>query len=666
MTQTFAPASASSWRPDIDGLRAVAVVAVLVFHCFQDRLPGGFVGVDVFFVISGYLIGKIIFQDLQSGTFDFVDFHMRRIRRIFPALIATLLVSLAIGYVILLTDEYQQLGKHLAGGAGFVDNIVFQTESGYFDRVAEAKPLLHLWSLGVEEQFYIFWPLVMVIAWKYTGNIFWVLLTLVAASLLCCVTSVAPAFTWSFYSPIGRLWELGAGSILAYQTVFAPHFLRHLPTKASNAMSAVGAALLVSAVSLIDKNRQFPGPWTLLPVMGTFCIIAAGSHSWINRVILSRPQLVAVGLISYPLYLWHWPLLYFTRILSGPSPSTMALSGVIAASFMLSALTYFYIERPLRHSRNAHMNSVVLLAIMAGIAAAGGNISRNGIGGSLAQSYPLVGAAHNDNGADKRMGTMTVAGETLRTLGSGKTVTLFYGDSHVDQYMARFAEKYAADPQYGRPIAEFYASGCPPIPNIVRPNYASCKQSSEAVAKIIDDPAIDTVVIGGAWNKYFIDFPSRSTPGDYEDDYYYRSNGKDIFWGQGGAELAFQALGDFLKTTAAAKRVILILDNPHGDELDVSTQLDRVAVLRQHQDAAQPQDHILTQQELELRERLQQLAKAAGAAVIDPVQSLCADGKCPTVVNRRPVYVDTHHLSASYVKSHGDYIDAAVMPMMGP
>ena len=657
MTHPLNTAPLTAWRPDIDGVRALAVVAVVVFHCFQDWLPGGFIGVDVFFVLSGYLIGLIIFRDLQAGTFNFIDFHIRRIRRIFPALVVTLLITWGIGYGVMLTDEYQQLGKHMAGGAWFVDNIVFAAESGYFDRAAGAKPLLHLWSLGVEEQFYIVWPLILGLGWRLTGTMFPILALLVAGSFLGCVTPNAPTFLWSFYSPIGRLWELGAGSILAYQMVFRP---ASLPPMVAQGLSVLGAGLFVLGLGLIDKNRQFPGIWALLPVLATLCLIAAGPLSWVNRVILSRPQLVFIGLISYPLYLWHWPLLYFARLLDNPSPSPMVLALVIIASLALSCLTYYGIERPLRRSPNLNRIAGMLLAATALIGVAGWNISQAGVGGALAQSFPLVGAAHNDNGADKQMATAIIADTKVRVLGDGDASVLFYGDSHIDQYMARFAEKYAADPHFGKPFAEFYTAGCPPIPNIVRPNYADCSASVGAVSRILADQSIKTVVIGGAWNKYFIDFPIRTTPGDFEDDYYYRQDDKDVFWGQGGADLAFQALGRFLTIIAASKHVILILDNPHGDELDVATHLDRMELLLHHGDDIAPPDHLLTPQELNLRDRLKQLALNAGATVIDPLDTLCTNGRCPIIANRRPVYVDTHHLSATYVKNHADFMDPLV------
>jgi peptidoglycan/LPS O-acetylase OafA/YrhL len=207
------------YRPDIDGLRAIAVLSVVIFHAFPNLLKGGFIGVDIFFVISGFLISTIILSGLKHDSFSFIEFYSRRIKRIYPALLLVLIASFIFGWFALLADEYKQLGKHIAGGAGFISNFILWKESSYFDNAAETKPLLHLWSLGIEEQFYIVWPLLLWIAWKQRLNILTLVLIVMIISFVLNVNTIQSDSTAAFYSPQTRFWELLIGSILAYATI---------------------------------------------------------------------------------------------------------------------------------------------------------------------------------------------------------------------------------------------------------------------------------------------------------------------------------------------------------------------------------------------------------------------------------------------------------------
>lgn len=208
------------YRPDIDGLRAIAVLAVVAFHAFPNWIKGGFIGVDIFFVISGYLISTIIFESLDKGTFSFSEFYARRITRIFPALLLVLVACLTFGWFVLLADEYKQLGKHTAGGAGFVSNFLLWNEAGYFDNSAETKPLLHLWSLGIEEQFYILWPLLLWFFWKRNFNLFIITIAVAIASFILNIEGVKHDMVATFYSPQSRFWELLSGSLLAWFALY--------------------------------------------------------------------------------------------------------------------------------------------------------------------------------------------------------------------------------------------------------------------------------------------------------------------------------------------------------------------------------------------------------------------------------------------------------------
>ncbi len=351
------------YRPDIDGLRAVAVMSVVLFHAFPGRLPGGFTGVDVFFIISGYLISTIIYGSLDRNSFSFMEFYARRIKRIFPALLLVLVSCYVFGWFALFGDEFSQLGKHIAGGAAFISNIVLWDESGYFDTTSDIKPLLHLWSLGIEEQFYILWPFILWAAWKIRINTLVATLVILIGSLSINIFNVNSYPAETFYFPQSRAWELLSGSILAYLTIHG--YVKYIGIALRNILSVSGMALLVYGF-FFSKSDGFPGWQAIVPCLGSVMVIMAGHQSWINGKILSSKPFVWLGLISFPLYLWHWPLLTFPRIInSGPVTYEVRIAAVMAA-IALSALTFYFIENPLKKYKWNYKTAllIVLMAVV--------------------------------------------------------------------------------------------------------------------------------------------------------------------------------------------------------------------------------------------------------------------------------------------------------------
>ncbi len=348
------------YRADIDGLRAIAIFCVVCFHAFPGKIAGGFIGVDIFFVISGFLISSIIFSNLEGNSFSFIEFYSRRIRRIFPALSIVLIASYTFGWFALLADEYKQLGKHIAGGVGFVSNFVLWKESGYFDNTAETKPLLHLWSLAIEEQFYIFWPPLLAFVWKRKWSFVGITLTVAVISFSFNIYSITKSPIAAFYSPASRFWELMIGGLLAYINLHKPHINR----KYKSAQSILGFVFVILGLVFINKARTFPGWWALLPALGSFFIISAGPTAWLNRNFLSTKLLVWLGLISYPLYLWHWPMLSFARIVESTAPGRGIRVAAVLTSIFLAWLTYRLIEKPIRFGRHKKTKTVALLLLM--------------------------------------------------------------------------------------------------------------------------------------------------------------------------------------------------------------------------------------------------------------------------------------------------------------
>jgi peptidoglycan/LPS O-acetylase OafA/YrhL len=328
-------------RSDIDGLRAIAIAAVIAFHAFPFTLPGGFVGVDVFFVISGYLITGIISSRIDHGTFTIQEFYIARARRILPALAIVLLACLSFGSVALFPDELKDLGAQVLAAAGFATNLLLWRKAGYFDEAAALKPLLHLWSLGIEEQFYLVWPLLLLIGAQLRLRPFAIALCVGAASFLLNVTWIDGHPISTFYSPVTRIWELLIGALL----VRAEGLKAKRTLKEAASIGGI-CLVLISAISF-SASSHFPGWRAVLPTVGAGLLLFAGPSASINR-ILSTPPFVALGLISYPLYLWHWPLLSFYAIVNGHPPTLLAAGLLMALACTLAWATYRIVEIPFR------------------------------------------------------------------------------------------------------------------------------------------------------------------------------------------------------------------------------------------------------------------------------------------------------------------------------
>lgn len=359
------PGTLQKYRPDIDGLRALAVGLVVIFHAAPSLLPGGFVGVDIFFVISGFLITGIIWDALDVGKFSIAWFYSRRAKRIFPALSLVLAFVIVAGWCWLLPDAYARLGKHVAGGAAFVANLLLWRESGYFDVAASGKPLLHLWSLGIEEQFYIAWPLGLWLLHKTRIHLYTSLAVVIAASFALNVYLTVTDPVAAFYSPLARFWELALGGLLARGDW--RQFATRWPSWVDEAKAWLGLVFILLAAMLLKAGSAFPGGWVLLPTVGAALLISAGPQAWLNRKVLSVRGIVAIGLISYPLYLWHWPLLVFARLLQSGEPSAPIRGLVVAVSVLLAYLTYRLVERPIRSSGKNRRLALIVSAPLAAV-----------------------------------------------------------------------------------------------------------------------------------------------------------------------------------------------------------------------------------------------------------------------------------------------------------
>jgi len=345
MDRPMSSSPSDRYRPDIDGLRAVAVMLVVNFHAFPEAMPGGFIGVDIFFVISGFLITGIIARELDQQRFSLLAFYDRRIRRIFPALIVVLGATLVLGWLWMLPAAYAQLSADVIASAAFFSNIALLLQSGYFDVESGKKPLLHLWSLGIEEQFYLFWPLILMLAARLRLGILAVASVIALASFVLNVALIGADPVATFYLPFTRAWELLTGAALAcgWNQISQT-------SRASNFRAATGFLLIAVAAAVLDPHRAFPGWWAVLPVAGGALLLSAPA-AWGCRHLLASPPLVWIGLISYPLYLWHWPLLVFFSLIKFSPLTLPERELVLLASALLAWLTYRFVEKPFRFGR---------------------------------------------------------------------------------------------------------------------------------------------------------------------------------------------------------------------------------------------------------------------------------------------------------------------------
>ena len=470
----------SKYRADIDGLRAVAIVLVIAFHAFPTVLSGGFIGVDVFFVISGYLITGIILSGLRSSELSFIDFYARRARRILPALSVVLAGVLAIGWSQLLPATYQSLGLHAFAGALFFPNLLSWSEVGYFDAAAETKPLLHLWSLGVEEQFYLVWPLLLLVLGKRRSRLTLGLSLIVAGSFLysCYATAHQPAA--AFYSPVSRLWELGMGGILA---------LANLRVKNWEFVSFFGIALIVGSAIVIERTSPFPGVLALIPVIGAALVIIFGSN------ILGRKWPVSVGHISYPLYLWHWPLLSFATTAGLTSLSARIV--VIVLSFLLATLTTLFVERPIRFGRLRQLGVPISLAAMVLVVGCSALVWRSG---GLAWRYPdeirpVLATMQYDPASNARVFKCWLDGVAAVEKYSpecGVGDTLIWGNSHAGRL-------YAGLKRDGVDVAQFTRDSCAPS---LGSEDEVCVRSNVAILEKIAELRPKKVILFAAWANY--------------------------------------------------------------------------------------------------------------------------------------------------------------------
>jgi peptidoglycan/LPS O-acetylase OafA/YrhL len=484
------------YRPDIDGLRAIAVMLVVGFHAFPEAMPGGFIGVDIFFVISGFLITGIIARELDRQHFGLLAFYARRTRRIFPALIVMLSATLVLGWLWMLPEAYAQLSSDVFASAAFVSNIALWLQSGYFDVESGKKPLLHLWSLGIEEQFYLFWPLILMLAMRWRLSLLAGASVLGVASFVLNVALIGPDPIATFYLPFTRAWELLAGAGLACGW----SQIRHTPA-ASNLRAAAGILLIAIAAGVLDSKSAFPGWWALLPVAGAALMLSA-PMAWGCQRLLASTAMVRIGLISYPLYLWHWPLLVFSGIVKFAPLTLLERALIVGLSFALAWLTYQLIEIPFRFGRPTRLRIATLCSGMALVTVAGGIIVRgDGFDFRLPPEIRDMAAVRTESFRWRFRECLLDLGQETSFADdcvdrNRRPLIMLWGDSTAGALLLGL-RKAQETHEFG--IAQFTSNSCIPAVNTDVPGVPNCRAINDEVLALAREIKPDIVLLHSTW-----------------------------------------------------------------------------------------------------------------------------------------------------------------------
>ncbi len=642
------------YRPDIDGMRAIAIMSVVIFHVDPKLLPGGFLGVDIFFVISGYLISLLLFREQSQGTFSFSNFYIRRICRLFPALITVLVATLIFGYFALFADEYEQLGLHSSYAIVFLINFCLMGETGYFDLVSDAKPLLHLWSLSIEEQFYLFWPLALLFFRRLYSKTGLLIAGFLIVSYLYAISLSGHNPDSLYYHPLSRFWQLLMGAVLAsYHFIHGDGKLPEFIDKHGlrGMLSVLGGAFTIGPLFVFDKYTPHPSAATFLPLLGVVMVIAS-ANGVVNRILALKP-LVFIGLISYPLYLWHWPLLSYTRIMESGSPDYWILWGCVVLAVLLAWLTWRFVEKPLRSkaksSRVYLLVSSMLILMMGSVLI----YQENGFEDRASLSYAKKAMLQMKREPKTNQACIDLIGHErapryCRLEGNEKNEWIaVIGDSHADALFRGVAEEAE---KIGFGALLLANSGCPPLLGTVAGQEPKRSKCADEINKVIQSVGsqkkIKRVIIATRGPSYITgrgfgpaEVNNNAEPIAYDSSALKESSRPiDVFLR--GLEVTVQYLVD------ADKSVYYFLQVPElgvpaknclGRPLRLTKTTDCVISLYEFRERME-----------EYRQNIKALTtKLSTLKLIDPLPLFCDELVCRGIINDTLFYADDDHLSVN-------------------
>lgn len=606
--------AAIRYRRDIDGLRAIAILPVLLFHAHVPGFSGGYVGVDIFFVISGYLITGIIAREVDEGRFSLVRFYERRFRRILPALSMMMIAVLGAAAWLYLPGDLEGVPRSALAATFFASNLWFFADTGYFAGGADVKPLLHTWSLAVEEQYYIGFPVLLMLLARFAPRWRTATVALVAAgSLALCVAMQRDATGFAFYLLPARAWELFAGALLALGAVPAirARWLRE-------AVVWSGVIAIAVAVALYDRTTLFPGMAALLPVAGAAALLHGAPGTSVGR-LLALPPLVGVGLLSYSLYLWHWPLIVFTEYATDLPLAGWTRIMVIGGAFLAAFLSWRFVEQPFRNAQRAPQRAIFVFTAGAMVCLCALSLALVAAGPWPSRFAPAVLAqidGRDDISPDRgRCHDSFLRGVQPCVLGAAVTPdALLWGDSHGVELAYALSERAGAE---GKSLIQRTTSSCPPVLGYDVRDARCAAANRAAFAAIRADTRIRRVYLAAFWGN-----------GDFDDP-------------------AFVAnLDRTIGALRAEGRAVTIIGPVPPQPFDVPRRLAHLARAGRLEGATGVERATIEARTVHLR-GLFATWRARGVDYIDPIATLCDARQCAIERGGKPLYFDTHHLSVA-------------------
>ena len=596
------------YRPEIDGLRALALIPVILFHSGSEIFRGGFIGVDVFFVISGYLITTILIEDIENNRFSIINFYERRARRILPAMYFVMLVCIPFAWMWMLPSQIKEFSLSLLAVSLFSSNFLFWRESGYFEALADEKPLLHTWSLAVEEQFYLLFPVFLILVWRFGKNkVFWMIILMTLFSLILSEWGWRNKPIANFYLAPTRAWELFSGAVLAF-------VIQKRGIQKNNLLALIGLFAIIFSIFVFDESTPFPSVYATIPVFGVFLIVLFAEKTTITAKLLSTKAFVGVGLISYSAYLWHQPLFAFARIKLNNEPSEILMVSLSIFSLALAIISWKYIEKPFRRkdknsfsSRSILVFSITGIIVFTVLAAFGYNNNRfkEIVGGDVGHKvyHKYIDEKYNDCAPPQVANSALTWKGFLRCKqsGEGEFDWLLLGDSHAEHLFLGLAQE---NPNIN--IA-FYIFGAPPYLNEEK-----FQEIFEVISKIQTPKTIFLTM------HFVTRVESEET----------------LMNGLASTITYLQALGH---------RVILLGDIPRYDvspeDCKYGESIKQVA-----QKCSMSFSNFQEQTQV-YESALRKLSSSFGIHFLQVHQPLCNKERCNMILNENILYRDNHHLN---------------------
>jgi len=635
------------YRKEIDGLRALAVLPVIFFHTGLSTFSGGYVGVDIFFVISGYLITSLILNEQKTGAFSIVDFYERRARRILPALTVVLFFATLAAYSILDPWLLKQFSQSLVSVASFSSNVFFYLKSGYFSAASDQIPLIHTWSLAVEEQYYLFFPILVVLLWPYGQRaLIWLLILVALFSLALADYLSDKSVDANFYLIFSRAWELFSGSIIA----FVPRHNIDTDRWIKDSLSTLGLILLAYSIFFFDESTPFPSIFTLVPVIGTSLIILfSDPHTIVGR-FLSKKILVAIGLMSYSLYLWHHPIFSFLRHLSIGEPEPKYFALAIVLSFLISFLSWKYIEKPFRNRKKLKRRTIAWLASLSVMCfLLVGFIGHFGNGFPLRFNPSLY--ADSIQHSPKRDDCHTCCraylppNQACRYLGKKITWAAF-GDSHMVELAYALSQKLKP---YDEGLLHLTFSGCPPSYGFELKNISCTSWINQSVAYLANQESITHIFLGFRYSDFLFGNQADSYPHTPNiDPTYQLADAYQNYSQESSRELYWEGFERIISTLLATGKVVYVLypipELPIGIRkaimpLTIFGTAPLLDLARTTTAAYYFERHRF------ILDKLNRLPYGPSLRAVKPFDILCHNEYCPMVKEGKALYFDDHHLS---------------------